>query len=268
MSEFPEPISVEEALSANVPRIDVPEGAELSIGVYGNAFPRAFRVAEVVQFEELQTLGLVPDGISEEQASEAIKADGREYHEALVSADSTDRANRGCSCEGTASRADPGPARSLRRVQFQWNLAAALESPLRRPLEPGDLAVINAYAHLKRWFRRTASHLVGVTAASDINVLAGATLAMLPTVTVVHANHISIWPSGRLRLQAGSVFVRCAALNGVRAGTSPPPPPGGGGGGLPPTDPPHVPPSGAWPRVYVPGITREAALQRAKEDDI
>ncbi|MGI5485015.1 hypothetical protein [Streptomyces lavendofoliae] len=269
---FPEPISVEEGLSANVPRLDVPERTELSIGIYGNAFAQAFRVVEVVRFDELQTLGLVPHGITEQQASEAIEADERDYHKALVRVGNA--GNHGCSCEGSAngarSHGDRREVISPRRGQFQWNLVKMLESPLRRSVEPGDLAVINAYAHLRRWYRRSAGFLVGLTAASDIYVMAGATLTWLPTVSVVHANSINIWPGGRLEIQGGSVFVRCEKLNAARKGSSPPPPPGGGGGGAFPPDPPPPRPPGGWQRIYLPGIAQEAAqaaLQQAQKDD-
>jgi hypothetical protein len=93
MREFPEPIYVEDALRGNGVQIEVPPGEILTIGPFEERYADVYRIAEVRSFADLQALGLVPDGISEQEASAALVADDRDFRGRR---DLGDRPNASC----------------------------------------------------------------------------------------------------------------------------------------------------------------------------
>ncbi len=251
MPDFPQPIPVDDALRPNDIQIDVPPGEILTIGPFEQRYTDAFRIAEVQSFEGLQALGLVPQGISEQDATDALTADDREFRQRRrdVGEPTT------CSCQ------DPHAvqARPVSRSRIQPHLTEALSSPYRRLAALDDPGVIQVYGHLSRWFDKPARYLVGVVRADNIIIGYDAVLVMSPTVSLVDVNLIDIGAGGRLRFQGSSVNVRCETLNG-RSESSVPGPHGPPPGHTPTFPPPTWPPLRSAEDIaekYLPGFAKE-----------
>lgn len=206
MREFAQPISVEEALRGDGIAIEVPEGEALVVGFFSDAYPEAYRVAQVRGFEELQALGLIPNGVTERDVTEAVTADDLLFQEVQA---------RVLGMPGAARReAAPVLGGTLSRRRTQTHLSQALATSLGRAGRGSSVDVIHAYGHLRRWIDRVGPILIGVELANNIVVNAGALLVMSPTVQLLNADVITIKSAGTLRFDAGSVHVRCATLNG------------------------------------------------------
>ena len=244
MREFPEPVDVEYALRATGIQIEVPSGEMVTIGPFEARYADAYRVAEVRSFEDLQSLGLVPRGLSEQTARDALLSDDRAFRERR--GDAAERS--ACACEDASA----APAARIRRSRIQASLGEALASPSRKSSALDDPGVIHVYHHLARWFDKPARYLVGVIRAQNIFIGWDGILVMSPTVTVVDADVIDIADSGRLKFQASSVNVRCATLNGRFPLPSP-----GSHGPSPGSTPPYPPP-GPWPQLR---STKETAAR-------
>jgi len=149
MYEVPEPISVEDALRGNETQIEVAPGEILSIGPLEERYSEVYRIAEVLSFEDMQALGLVPLGVSEQQAGEALIADDHEFRRRQP-----DFGARSMSpCQETNSV----QARPISRSRIQTNLAEALPSPFRGSIILDNPDVMHVYHHLRRWFDKPAS---------------------------------------------------------------------------------------------------------------
>jgi hypothetical protein len=144
MREFPEPISVEDAVRSNEIQIEVAPEETLSIGPFEERYSEAYRIAEVLSFEDQQTLGLVPLGVSEQQASEALIADDHGFEERQRDI----RVRSEYSCREINSV----QGRAISRSRIQTNLTEALPSPFRSSMTLGDPGIIHVYHHLSRWF--------------------------------------------------------------------------------------------------------------------
>src|SRR5262245_35517629 len=114
-----EPISVREALQAKEVRIEVLPREIRTIGPFEERAAEAYRVADVQSFADLQALGLVPHGLSEQHAQEAMRADDVTFRERQREAGE-------CACQ--EGRSANGLAR---RSRIQASLAEALPAAFR-----------------------------------------------------------------------------------------------------------------------------------------
>jgi hypothetical protein len=219
-------VSVEEALHSRGVSIVVPERENHSVGLLGDSFHDAYRIADISRFEELQLLGLVPQELTEQQAADVLAADEREFR---------DRRNavveRECSCNGQENGAQ---GRHMKRSHA--NLAEVLGNSRGRPVQADGLDVANVYRHLSRWINRKSNLAIGIARADEMQI--AGTLDFSETVHHIVTETIDIWPSGTLRLRGGYVQVVCEELNGVAPGVAPP----SSGDGSPGPGPGHTNP--------------------------
>lgn len=208
MLELPDVVSVEEALHRPSLSIRVPDGKQMTVGPF-HEHPKAFRLAEIVRFEDMHRLGFVSERISEEHAVQAIRADERAYREAVRQG-----AGIAASCSCRAEEGSQAP-RILRR-RFQDNLIELLQPLYRQSLTAEDPAVVHPFRRLQDWLERPYKYIVGIYSLEDIDIGKNATLTMTPTVRALYVNNINIDDFGRLHFQSGNVHVRCATLNGPR----------------------------------------------------
>lgn len=207
MRELPKPVPVSEALRETSIDINVPEGATMVAGPFERQHFDAFRVAEVTSFKDLQVLGFVPQQVSEEQLTRAIRQDDRE-HAAWLHRTRTASSSH-CTCEGSQRRSEAAPARRY----FHNNLVEVLQPLFRGALTADDPAVKHTYHHARTFL--SASRLaIGLFRLRDINIADNATLTMTPTVQALYANDVNIGRNGRLRFTGGGVYVRSRTLNG------------------------------------------------------
>ena len=204
MHALPVPVSVDEALRGSGTAIEVPDGQNVAVGLFSATHPDLFRIAKVAAFEELQGLELIPRGVSEKDAVDAVTADDLTFRDAR----NTGGPVRGDACTDCS---DSVP----RRRMFQANLRALLPPPTSRIAVRSDLELRGVHHSIQRWIDRSSDLLIGVVRPADISIGAGATVAMAPTVEVLHTGVIQISASGVLRFEAGSVSVRCDELRGV-----------------------------------------------------
>lgn len=225
MRTFPTPLSATAALQDSGTTIDVPDGESIAIGYFSESYPEVYRIAEVRQFEDLQTLGLVPEDLSEQDTIRAISEDDASFNQQTP----TTRLARGTRC------ADCAPEAGLvKRRWFQANLAQLLAKSYKRNVAPDGPEVLNVHYHVSRVLNSRGVLLVGIAYPNDVNVGVGSTLHMAPTVHVLNANVITIKSEGVLRFEAANVRVRCNELNG-------------------PDDPPVIIPDLDIPKYVIPG---------------
>jgi hypothetical protein len=211
-NELPVPVPAAEAIAASDVDIRVPNGSELTIGPFEREFARAFRLARVDTFKDLQTLGFVHREVREEQVTQAYRLDERAFRDATVGrfarAYSATAATQ-CGCGGDTDSPSPPPRR-----QFQNHLIDLLQPPITETLSPHHPVVVHAYRHVKSWLS-LGPYLVGIFVPRDITIGDHATLTSTPTVKALYAHDITIGREGRLRFLSGSVKVRCRNLNGA-----------------------------------------------------
>lgn len=210
MRELPEPLTIEEVLGSCSMDIHVPEGRTMTLGPFESPYSEAFRLGEVTSFEDLHRLGFIHEGITEEEITNAIRADERVFRESLRRQRMGGESTSSCSCE------DPGarhPAEITRR-QVQDHLIDLLQPLFQDSIRPDDPVVVHSFRHARTWMARPSRFIVGIYALNDIDIGDAATLTMTPTVQALYANDITIGRKGRLRFTSGGVHVRCRTLNG------------------------------------------------------
>lgn len=253
MRSAPEPISVDEALRTTRTVIEVAAKESETIGLRSERYQDAFCIANIRSFDDLQSLGLVPRGISEEASRSALAEDDREYQarfQEFQARHADSRSKENCHCDDGRSQVKP-----VSRRRTQSNLSALLPERYRSSVEGPNSGVVHVYQHLRRWFDKPAMYLVGLVRAQGIVIGFDSTLTMDATVSVVHASFINISSGGRLKFLAGMVNVRCDSLDGPSSAGDPPPyhPPPDGGSGWPPPGP--------WPPLRTAEETAEKYLQ-------
>lgn len=209
--ELPRPMPVSEVLNGATDSIKVPDNGALTIGPLHERRD-LFRLAEVSTFGDLQTLGFVPEALSEETAVAAIRSDDRLHREVLRRESpprnaSQEHRTAPCPCA-------EGPGTAIRRQQVQDSLIDLLQPSCRLALTADHPAVRHVYRHLQAWLARPKLTVIGIFSLLDIDIGKDATLLMAPTVSYVFARHITIAAGGRLRFATGGVHVRCTTLNG------------------------------------------------------
>jgi hypothetical protein len=241
--------------------VEVPGGEIRWFGPF-DSYAGIYRVAEVVRFEELQELRIVPGGLSEQEALDALVADETAFREARNRAQAE---RHRCSCQDAASH----HAEPRNRERQHTNLASVLRLSYPRALATDDPEVQHVYHHLRRWFSKPARYLLGVASPQNIVIGVDGTLVMSPTVHVVHANLIQLSSNSRLRFESGSVNVYCETLTGPSE-PSPPSP----GSSVPPVWPPPDRPNPLDPNnhlrnvhigKYLRGYSREFDVRIGKE---
>ena len=186
-----------------------PDGERRVVGPFGD-YDDAFRIAEVSRFEDLQELRLIPEGISEADAIDAVLADERVWQQERLRPAACPR---GCPCSGSEAGdiSDISPVRRSRRLT---HLTELLEAGYQRPVRVDDPAVMLAHRHLSRWITKPACYWVGVATSETIHIGKNGVLVMSPAVHVVNALTITLEDDARLRFESGYVNVACDALNG------------------------------------------------------
>jgi hypothetical protein len=257
MANLPEPVTVQEALRAPRVDIEVSAGQARWFGPF-DEHAGAYHIAEIKQFEDLRDLRLIPDGISEQEASDALLAD-----EAAFRVEQKERAmhERACSCQDELQpTVRIGQAR-----RSHANLTDVLQKTRGRLLEPTDPEVLQVYHHVRRWLTRGSPLYVGLASAENIVIGLDGMLVMDPTVHVVHAGLIELSSGSRLRFMSGSVNVSCATLTGPdeTPGPVPPyhPPPTPT---RPPIDPDLLPRSDLVIGKFLRGFWKSVELHSAK----
>jgi hypothetical protein len=200
--QLPAPLRAREARQPNGVSIDVPAGETRFVGPFGD-YDDVFRIAEVTRFEDLHELQLVPAGLTEEEAVDAVLADDRLAEEER-------RRGGGCHC----SEGERGDAARSRRGRPMPNLARLMEAAFDRPLAVDDPSVMLVRSHVRHWASRVPLWWLGLAASNEIHVAQGATLVMSPSVHLINASTITLDDDARLRLEGGSVSVNCDTLNG------------------------------------------------------
>jgi hypothetical protein len=207
MRELPAPVRAREAREGTGVSIEVPAGERRLVGPFGD-YDDVFRIVEVSRFEDLQELRLIPEGISEQDAIDAVLADEKVWQQERLR--HTMDAG-GCDCSESDRISDSTPVRRSR--QFT-NLVELLEAAYQRPMSVDDPGVMLARHHLTRWIQRPPIYLVGWAAADVIHVAQNGLLVMSSTVHAVNASTITLEDDARLRFESGYVNVRCDTLNG------------------------------------------------------
>lgn len=208
-NELPEPVTAAEAIRESDMELRVRDGTEVVIGPFERQYARAFRIARVESFKDLQTLGLLHRELREDSVTQAYRNDERAFRDAtLGGVRRTHVVSDSCGCGRSASSERPA------RRRFQNHLIDVLQSSITETLRPDHPAIIHTYKHVKSWLS-VGPHLVGIIALSDIVIGDNATLTNTPTVKALFARDISIGKEGRLRFLSGSVKVRCRNLNGA-----------------------------------------------------
>ena len=133
-----------EAIRNSGKDIEVPGEETQWFGPF-DSYADIYRIAEVKGFEELQELGLIPDGLSEQGVAEALAADETAYLEARKRAQAE---GHYCGCQDPASR----HAVTRNREPRHANLANMLRLTHPRSSAVDDPEVQHVYSHLRRWF--------------------------------------------------------------------------------------------------------------------
>jgi hypothetical protein len=209
-TRFPDPISVERALSKRSGTIRVPDGKEMIVGPF-NQNSEDFRLAVVTKFTDFHKLGFIPKKVTEDAAVAALQADDRSYRQALRRMEeSHGMVKASCSCKPRDYSASP----LLKRRYYVDRFIEVLQPLYREPLHADDPAVVHPFRHVARWLERPNRYFIGLFCLEDINIGKKSTLTMTPTVKAVYANNINIAADGRFRFTSGFVHVRCNELNG------------------------------------------------------
>lgn len=216
LADLPDPVPVKDAIRNTGRMIEIPEGGIDWLGPF-DSYADLYRIAEVFRFEDLQELGIVPDGLSEKETADALAADETAFLEAQQR---TQAERHHCSCQEAGSRA----AEPRRRSRQHTNLASLLRASYPRANATNDPGVRHVYHHLRRWFSKPERLLMGVASVENIVIGMDGTLVMAPTVHVVRANMIQLSSGSRLRFESGVVDVRCETLHGPPEDVDPPPP--------------------------------------------
>jgi hypothetical protein len=205
MPTFPKPLRPAEALRKSGTAIDVADGETVAVGYFSESYPEIYRIAEVAGIEDLQTLGLIPQDLSEQELIEAVAADDASFQEQAPQAHKADTA---C-CSDCASETS-----ATKRRWFQANLARVVSKSYKRRLAVTGPEVLSIHHQVGRVLNTHGVLLVGIANPNDITIGAGSTLLMAPTVHLLNADVITIKANGVLRFESANVHVRCNELTG------------------------------------------------------
>lgn len=203
---LPEPISAERAVRQQGHDVRVPDSQSRTIGPSDEETNELFRVVAIRTFDDLRLLGFVHPQLDQPGVLAAIRADNQQ-HRALIGSISH-RMSDGCGCGGGCGAHD-GP-----RIQrAHSNLINVLQPLVNDELWPLHPAVLHTRSYISRFVAGTFKY-IGMFTLNDITVGDNATLTMSPSVSLLHANDITIGKQGRLRFAGSGVKVKCRTLNG------------------------------------------------------
>lgn len=200
-----------DALAKPEHSINVPDGETAVAGPFAEHHAEGFRVAEIVSFDDLQLLGVIPAGVAEDDVLVALREDDRLFRSSPQIGGILPAGSGRCVRDREAST----PA--ISRAHFQDHLIEVLQPRFGSGLSPTDPAVMHVYRQARTRLSRASRHFIGIYNLVAIDVGQNALLEVTPAVGGVYvADNITIGDGGRLRFRGGSVHVRCTELNGPR----------------------------------------------------
>ena len=220
-------VSAAEALRQDLRDVEVPAGQSVMLSPYEREYADCFARVAVRNYDDLQTLGLVPRGLSEDRVRRAIADDDEEtYKAAREMLASQPAPHGGCECKPEAAgSANVGTLRqhySRARRSFNPALSRLLSDHLKTRVE-WDSPVAGV---VRRWASYAADAglyadtnfivSVQILRLRDIIIGPGATLHVDPGTQDLLAATIWIHQTGRLRHGGGYLKIWASAISRYR----------------------------------------------------
>jgi len=207
-------MSAKEAVRRDLKDLEVPAGSAVTLSPYEREYAEHFARVEIKSFDDLQVVGLVPRGLSEDKVRRAIDEDDAEAlrmaHNALANPSA---GGGGCECAhpgaADAGRSDLRQQYERARKRFNPALSRVISEHLRSRVE-WDSPVAGA---VRKWAQRVGAgggqygtaerlpaHRVTVLQLTlrDVIINRGATLHVESSVQNFLARYILIHRTGRL----------------------------------------------------------------------
>lgn len=203
--------SAKEALKHDLRSIDVPEDTTVLLSPTSRDFADCFLRVHLRSYEDLQTLGFVPRGLSEENVRKAIAGDDDETYKMAQTTFCQVRHDCDCS-EHRGHTANPHRNKTLRstytaiRKSHNPNLARLLSDHYGTRM-PWDSPIAGIVAKWTGYIEIVLDPLILVLFAQDITINRNATLAVDANAKSLMARDIKIHNTGKLVHQGGYLKV-------------------------------------------------------------
>ena len=204
IQEKPAPwITAEEALRQEPEDLFIEDGAEVTISPDHREYSRYFSRVKAKSIRDLQTLGLVPRGVRDEQLREAIVKD-----DAVAFQTARELVARSASidCECTHSKATAAKpyrdqlASTYSSVRKAYNpaLAELLSQHYKTEFRWDSINLQSVHGWVSRASRLAAEGVLIVSLFKDIRIGRGAKLVLDPTCNTLYARGLYIHQTGTL----------------------------------------------------------------------
>ncbi|TEA02107.1 hypothetical protein CCUG60884_03236 [Mycobacteroides salmoniphilum] len=217
--------SVARFLKAERRSLTVPEEKLVNVEPGDREWAEVTHRLEIVGFDDLQALRLVPERLEERTARQAIAADDIEAHEiarrmAEAVTEHPDAEDSCCApCAGKSDGRASYPARLGRlyreiRPVTHTNLSRAVGDALGVPLEADSLEAKITHSFAQRFATHVTRIPLVVVLFKDIEIGRNATLTLGSKAKSLWANDIRIHSGGRLVVTSSYIKIRATSVRG------------------------------------------------------